>query len=80
MALPQDAKIWEAAVKKLRGGMMPPPGQKAPGQRRHQEPGVLAGNHARRGAGGTPYTGYVPLRRLNRREYANAVHDLIGLR
>jgi hypothetical protein len=26
-----------------------------------------------------PYTGFVPLRRLNRREYANAVRDLLGL-
>ncbi len=27
----------------------------------------------------TPYAGYVPPRRLNRREYANAVRDLLGL-
>ena len=29
-AIPQDAKIWEQAVRKLRGGMMPPPGHKHP--------------------------------------------------
>ena len=29
-AIPQDAKIWEQAVRKLRGGMMPPPGHKRP--------------------------------------------------
>jgi hypothetical protein len=28
--VPQDAKIWEQAVRKLRGGMMPPPGHKRP--------------------------------------------------
>ena len=30
--IPEDAKIWEAAVSKLRGRMMPPPGQKQPDQ------------------------------------------------
>ena len=28
--IPQDAKIWEQAVRKLRGGMMPPPGRRRP--------------------------------------------------
>src|SRR6185312_10457849 len=28
--LSKDAKIWERAVRKLRGGMMPPPGAKQP--------------------------------------------------
>src|SRR5690606_21990737 len=31
------------------------------------------------GAQARPYVGYIPLRRLNRREYANAVRDLIGI-
>jgi hypothetical protein len=76
--VPQDAKIWEQAVRKLRGGMMPPPGHKRP------DPATVnnlvsylettldeASTH--------PNPGRVALRRLNRREYANAVHDLIGL-
>jgi hypothetical protein len=76
--IPQDAKIWEQAVRKLRGGMMPPPGHKRP------DPAAVkslvsylettlddAATHTN--------PGRVPLRRLNRREYANAVHDLIGL-
>ncbi len=40
--IPQDAKIWEQAVRKLRGGMMPPPGHKLPRQCHDQEPGVLS--------------------------------------
>src|ERR1700733_3521728 len=28
--LSKDAKIWERAVRKLRGGMMPPPGARQP--------------------------------------------------
>jgi Protein of unknown function (DUF1592)/Protein of unknown function (DUF1588)/Protein of unknown function (DUF1595)/Protein of unknown function (DUF1585)/Protein of unknown function (DUF1587)/Planctomycete cytochrome C len=77
-AIPQDAKIWEQAVRKLRGGMMPPPGHKRPDnatvknlvsylETTLDEPSTR------------PNPGRVPLRRLNRREYANAVHDLIGL-
>src|ERR1700749_3085591 len=30
--IPEDAKTWESAVSKLRGRMMPPPGQKQPDQ------------------------------------------------
>lgn len=76
--IPQDAKIWEQAVRKLRGGMMPPPG--------HKHPDAAAVNNlvsyleTTLDASSThPDPGRVPLRRLNRREYANAVHDLIGL-
>src|SRR5215475_12554605 len=28
--IPQDAKTWEAVIRKLRGGLMPPPGVKHP--------------------------------------------------
>jgi hypothetical protein len=77
-AIPTDAKIWEQAVRKLRGGMMPPPGHKRPDAATvtnlvsYLETTLdSAGTHAD--------PGRVPLRRLNRREYANAVHDLIGL-
>ncbi len=77
-AIPTDAKIWEQAVRKLRGGMMPPPG--------HKRPDTAARNNlvsyletTLDAASTHPDPGRVPLRRLNRREYANAVHDLIGL-
>ena len=77
-AIPTDAKIWEQAVRKLRGGMMPPPGRK--------RPDAAAVNNlvsylekTLDDATTHPDPGRVALRRLNRREYANAVHDLIGL-
>ncbi len=78
-AVPEDAKVWEAAIKKLRSGLMPPPGKTQP------EPAAVAGmiswlESTLDKAQATPYAGYVPLRRLNRREYANAVRDLLGLR
>src|SRR6185503_2713719 len=77
-AVPEDAKIWEHAIKKLRSGLMPPPGKPQP------EPAARAGmvswlETTLDKAQATPYAGYVPLRRLNRREYANAVRDLLGL-
>src|SRR5689334_17527365 len=77
-AIPDDAKIWETAIKKLRSGLMPPPGNKQP------DPAAVASmvswlETTLDKAQATPYAGYVPLRRLNRREYANSVRDLLGL-
>jgi hypothetical protein len=76
--IPQDAKIWEQAVRKLRGGMMPPPGHKRP------DPAAVKSlvNYLETtldDASTHPGPGRIPMQRMNRREYANAVHDLIGL-
>src|SRR6478752_4266987 len=30
----KDAQVWESVVRKLRGGMMPPPGEKRPDSRK----------------------------------------------
>ena len=78
-SLPADAKVWEEAVRKLQAGFMPPPSAKA-----HPDPHAVAGligflETNLDAAQVEPAPGRVPLRRLNRREYANAVHDLIGL-
>jgi Protein of unknown function (DUF1592)/Protein of unknown function (DUF1588)/Protein of unknown function (DUF1587)/Protein of unknown function (DUF1585)/Protein of unknown function (DUF1595) len=78
-SLPADAKVWEAAVRKLRAGFMPPASAKA-----HPDPksvnDLLAFLQTNLDAAQVePQPGRVPLRRLNRREYANAVRDLIGL-
>ncbi len=77
--IPQDAKIWEQAVRKLRGGMMPPPGHKRPDNAAIKN--LVSYLETTLDDAGTARTdpGRVPLRRLNRREYANSVHDLIGL-
>jgi hypothetical protein len=76
--IPTDAKVWENAIQKLQGGFMPPPSAKQhPDLRTVTELiGFLEGSldgHANATAG------RVPLRRLNRREYTNAVHDLLAL-
>ena len=35
--VPQDAKVWEAAIKKLRSGLMPPPSEKQPDRASHAQ-------------------------------------------
>ena len=76
--IPQDAKIWEKVVAKLNGGMMPPVGHKHPDAAAVKNLVSFLENTLD-SANTHPDPGRVPLRRLNRREYANAVHDLIGL-
>ncbi|MEO8315908.1 MAG: DUF1592 domain-containing protein [Pseudomonadota bacterium] len=74
----EDGKIWEAAIKKLKGGLMPPPGKDQPTKEASAQLiswlATTLDNAQTR-----PYTGHIPLRRLNRREYANSIRDLIGL-
>jgi hypothetical protein len=78
-SIPQEGKVWESAIKKLKSGLMPPPGQKQPD---HQAVASFVSylETTLDAAQTSPYAGYIPLRRLNRREYANAVRDLIGLK
>jgi Protein of unknown function (DUF1592)/Protein of unknown function (DUF1588)/Protein of unknown function (DUF1585)/Protein of unknown function (DUF1587)/Protein of unknown function (DUF1595) len=74
-----DAKVWESAVRKLRAGFMPPPGAKS---RPDQETvkGLIGFLETRLDAAqASPPPGRVPLRRLNQREYANAVRDILFL-
>ena len=77
-SVPQEGKVWEATIKKLKGGLMPPPGEKA------LDPAATATlatwlETTLDRSQATPWTGHVPLRRLNRREYTNAIRDLLGL-
>ena len=52
-AVPEDAKVWEAAIKKLKSGLMPPPGKQAARARRRGRHGFLAGKHAGQSPGHT---------------------------
>lgn len=76
--IPADAKVWEDAISKLRGGFMPPPSAKQhPDLRQVTE--LVSWLEGSLDAHATPNPGRIPLRRLNRREYANAVRDLLSL-
>jgi hypothetical protein len=73
-----DAAVWEAVVRKLRTGLMPPRGEPRP------ERGVLDGlaeeleDELDAAAAAAPNPGAKPLARLNRTEYANAIYDVLA--
>ncbi len=74
-----DAETWEKAVRKLRGRLMPPPGNPQPDQKTiddfvHWMEGQLDAAAARQ-----PAPGNVGLHRLNRTEYARSIKAMLGL-
>ena len=78
-AIPAEAETWEKVIKRLRGRLMPPPGEKRPSNEQldsfvHWLESAIDESAAKR-----VEPGYVPLHRLNRREYTNAVRDLLDL-
>jgi len=77
-AISADAEVWEKVVRKLRGRMMPPPGQEKPAnQQINQFVAWLEGNLDQPAEFVDP--GEKLLHRLNRTEYANAIRDLLKL-
>jgi mono/diheme cytochrome c family protein len=75
----KDAETAEKIIRKLRAGMMPPPGRQRPtadelnafANQLESRLDTVAAQH--------PYAGFTPLHRLNRVEYANSVKALTGL-
>jgi mono/diheme cytochrome c family protein len=76
----KNADIWEKAVRKLRGGMMPPPGARQPDRAAVESFVGWLENSLDAAAAANPNPGRVALHRLNRAEYANAIDDLFGLK
>jgi hypothetical protein len=74
-----DAAVWEKVVRKLRGGLMPPPGEPRPAPERLDSFVGFLEESLDAAARAAPNPGVPGLRRLNRTEYANAVRDLIEL-
>jgi mono/diheme cytochrome c family protein len=75
----KDGLAWERAIRKLRGGMMPPPGAPRPAVADAQAlAGYLEAALDKAGAA-NPNPGSVRIHRLNRAEYSNAMRDLFGL-
>jgi len=73
-----DAETWEAAIRKLRGGLMPPAGAKRP-DKQSMEQLISFLESKIDSAAAKPSPGRVPLHRLNRREYEYAIRDLLSL-
>ena len=72
-------EIWEKVVRKLRAGMMPPPGLPAPGRDSRAALVEWVETTLDRVALQTPNPGRPLVHRLNRAEYANAIRDLLDL-
>ena len=77
-SVPQHPEIFEKVVRKLRGRQMPPPGMPQPSQ---QEVDALIGwlESTLDESSKAHLAGHVPVERLNRTEYANAVQDLLAV-
>jgi len=73
-----DAVVWEKAVRKLRGRLMPPPGSKQPDQKDIDS--FVGWMETRLDSNTTgPKAGYVPIQRMSRTEYIAAVKALVGV-
>jgi hypothetical protein len=73
-----NAEIWEKVLRKLRGNLMPPPGNPQPPQKDLDSfvgwMENMLDTHAQ-----APKAGHVPIQRLNRTEYAASVKGLVGV-
>jgi hypothetical protein len=78
--IPEEAEVWEKSIRRLRGRLMPPPGKPQPDNQSIAQLVSFLETSLDEAAKGHPHVGRVGLHRLNRREYANAVMDLLGLR
>ncbi len=78
--IPEQAEIWEHAVRKLRGRLMPPPGNPQPDTATVRSFVSWMENTLDTAAATREDPGKVALHRLNRKEYANAVWDLLHVR
>src|SRR5215469_4059939 len=73
-----NAELWEKVLRKLRGRLMPPPGNPQPPQADIDE--FTRWMESRLDANPGPITaGHVPVQRLNRTEYAASVKSLLGV-
>ena len=75
--VPEHTDVWETAIMKLRGGMMPPQGMSRPSQANIDA--FATWLETTIDAAAEPRAGRSSLHRLNRTEYANAVRDLLDL-
>ena len=71
--------VWEKVVKKLQGGVMPPPGAPRPDKDTYHSLIVAVESALDEAASASPDPGRPAVHRLNRAEYTNAVRDLLAL-
>ncbi len=76
----KDALTWERAIRKLRGGMMPPPGAPKPPFEQVNAFATYLEDSLDKASAANFNPGSVRIHRLNRTEYANAMQDLFGIK
>ena len=74
-----DADVWEKVIRKVQVGMMPPAGVPGPDPAARRALVVALTGALDEAARANPNPGRPALHRLNRTEYANAIHDLLDL-
>ncbi len=77
--IPQNAEVMEKVIRKLRSQQMPPGGNKVPEKQLASSFVSWMETSLDTAAKSHPDPGYVGLHRLNRKEYANAVRDLLNI-
>jgi mono/diheme cytochrome c family protein len=75
----EDAELFELAIKKLRGSVMPPPSQEQPAADERWALITSLENVLDAHANEHPDPGRVGLHRLNRTEYVNAIRQITGV-
>ena len=74
-----DPATWEKVVRKLRMRTMPPAGVPRPDDATYSQTAAWLETRLDQAAAANPNPGQPLLHRLNRTEYANAIHDLLDL-
>jgi hypothetical protein len=74
-----DAEVWEKVAHKLRAHEMPPPSAPRPDDVTYAAVAASVEAALDGAAASRPNPGRVPIHRLNRAEYTNAVRDLLAL-
>jgi Protein of unknown function (DUF1592)/Protein of unknown function (DUF1588)/Protein of unknown function (DUF1587)/Protein of unknown function (DUF1585)/Protein of unknown function (DUF1595)/Planctomycete cytochrome C len=77
--IPKGAETWEKVIRKVRVGMMPPPGMPRPARAQLDDLAGYLEGALDRAAVDNPRPGRMSIHRLNRAEYANAIRDLLAL-
>lgn len=77
-AIPEHGETWEKVIRKLKLGMMPPPGVPRPPEAQRTDLIEFLQTTLDRAAAAHPDPGRPPVHRLNRAEYGNAIRDLLG--
>jgi mono/diheme cytochrome c family protein len=74
-----NAETWERVIRKVRAGLMPPAGMSRPPRPTLDAFAGAIENAVDRASAGSLHPGRVPLHRMNRVEYANAIRDLLAI-